>query len=181
MFHPCKAVVSLLKPFLRTGTALLGMVVTAQAQDTDPRPNECWGFVFGAWTPALDWSAAGHASHAPPTLDASTTGGAPRHDAATYSTLRGPALVLYPTWWPVGIGINLERDAAHGDTVAGIAYAFVADGRQTPPESPILAWRTSCNQPSTDAPSRVAPDERPPPRAARATAQPPRRRASRPR
>ena len=181
VFHLWKSVVALVKPSLRTGTALLAIVVTAQAQDTDPRPNECWGFVFGAWTPALDWSAAGHATHAPPTPQTSSTGGAPRHDAARYSTHRGPRLVLFPTWWPVGVGINLERDAAPGDTVPGIAYAFVADGRQKSPESRILAWRKPCNQPPPAAPTRAGPDERPAPRGARAAAQPPRRRASRPR
>ena len=181
VFHRWRSVVSLLRPSLRVATALLATTAMAQAQDPDPRPNECWGFVFGAWTPALDWSAAGHATHAPPTPETSSTGGAPRHDAATYSSLRGPTLVLYPTWWPVGVGINLERDAAAGDTVPGIAYAFVADGRRRPPESRILAWRKPCNQPASAAPTRAAPDERPAPRGARATAQPPRRQASRPR
>ena len=181
VFPLWRFVVSLLKSSVRAGTAVLAMAATAQAQDADPRPNECWGFVFGEWTPALDWTAAGHASHAPPSLEASTTAGAPRHDAAAYSTLRGPALVLYPTWWPVGVGITLERDAARGDTVPGIAYAFVADGRQKPPESRILAWRKACNQPPSAAPTRAVPDERPAPRGARAAAQPPRRPASRPR
>ena len=199
MFHLCTSVVSLLQLFCghlrpsavphrlrnRVG-ALAAILATATvsplaAQDADPRPNECWGFVFGGWTPALDWSAAGHAAHTPPSPEASSTGGAPRHDAATYSTLRGPALVLYPSWWPVGVGINLERDAALGDTVPGLAYAFVADGRQKPPESRILAWRKPCNEPPATAPSRAAPDERPAPREARAAAQPPRRQASRPR
>jgi hypothetical protein len=119
------------------------------AQDPDPRPNECWGFVFGTWSPTLDWAAAGHAHYnargAPPAPEVSSTEGAPRHDAASFERTGGPALVLYPTWWPVGVAITLERQPVAGDTVGGVAHAFVADGRVTPPRSRIRAWRKSCN------------------------------------
>lgn len=165
---------------------VLALAGSLPAQSADPRPNECWGFVFGAWSPALDWAAAGHADYTshvapPPAPDASSTGGAPRHDAASFTRTGGPALVLYPTWWPVGVGITLERQPAAGDTVRGVAHAFVADGRSTPPESRILAWRKPCTDPPARSASRAAPDERRSPRAAPAAAQPPRRRAARPR
>ncbi len=164
----------------------LALACPLPAQSADPRPNECWGFVFGAWSPALDWAAAGHADYTsdvapPPTPGASSTGGAPRHDAASFTRTGGPALVLYPTWWPVGVGITLERQPAAGDTVRGVAHAFVADGRSTPPESRILAWRKPCTDPPARSASRAAPGERRSPRAAPAAAQPPRRRAARPR
>ncbi len=147
------------------GALLLAMVANPlSAQSPDPRPNECWGFVFGAWSPSLDWTAAGHSRYtargSPPPPEASTTDGAPRHDAASFARIGGPGLVLYPTWWPVGVGINLERQPAEGDTVRGIAYAFVADGRVTPPESPILAWRKPCGDPPARSVTRAAPDER---------------------
>ncbi|HJR65112.1 MAG TPA: hypothetical protein VJ802_01695 [Gemmatimonadaceae bacterium] len=155
------------------------------AQSPDPRSNECWGFVFGAWSPSLDWSAAGHskitARGAPPTPETATTDGAPRHDAASFARTGGSALVLYPTWWPVGVGISLERQPAEGDTVPGIAYAFVADGRATPPESRILAWRKPCGEPPPRSATRAAPDERQSPPGARGDAQPRRSRAARPR
>lgn len=125
------------------------LALPAQSQAPDPRPSECWAFVFGPWKPALDWAAAGHAAatphvRLPPAPEASTTGGAPRHDAAHHPGAKGASLVLYPTWWPVGVGITLERDAALGDTVRGVAQAFVADGRRTPPESRILAIKRDC-------------------------------------
>ena len=158
---------------------------TGAAQSPDPRPNECWGFVFGAWSPSLDWSAAGHSRYtargAPPPPETATTDGAPRHDAASFARTGSPALVLYPTWWPVGVGISLERQPAEGDTVSGIAYAFVADGRATPPESRILAWRKPCGEPPARPATPAVPDERRSPPEARADAQPRRRRAARPR
>lgn len=166
---------------------LLALALTAPlgAQAPDARPNECWGFVFGTWSPALDWAAAGHNAHArraaPPAPEASTTDGAPRHDAASFERAGGPALVLYPTWWPVGVGISLERQPADGDTVRGVAHAFVADGRLTPPESTILAWRKPCDEPAVRSVTRAAPDERRSLPEAPASASPRRNRAARPR
>jgi hypothetical protein len=133
-------------PALLIAALLIAAPLAAQAPD--PRANECWGFVFGTWSPALNWTTAGHAHYAqgaPPAPEASSTGGAPRHDAASFERTGGPALVLYPTWWPVGVGITLERQPAAGDTVGGVAHAFVADGRATPPQSRIRAWRKPCN------------------------------------
>ena len=156
------------------------------SQSPDPRPNECWGFVFGAWSPALDWAAAGHGEPArrsapPPAPEASSTAGAPRHDAATFERTGGPALVLYPTWWPVGVGITLERQPVAGDTVTGVAHAFIADGRRTPPESRILAWRRPCSEPPLRSATRAVPGERRSLPAAPEAARPPRHRAARPR
>ena len=141
----------------------LSTLSTLSAQ-ADPRPNECWGFAFGAWSPRLDWAAAGHAAYAtraaPPAPEVSTTDGAPRHDAASFERTGEPALILYPTWWPVGVGITLERQPMGSDTVSGVAHAFVADGRRTPPESRIRAWRKSCSDPPVLSATRAVPDER---------------------
>lgn len=175
-----------LDPLIPLLALALALAAPLSAQSADPRPNECWGFVFGAWSPALDWAAAGHADLAaraarPPAPEASSTGGAPRHDAASFTRSGGPALVLYPTWWPVGVGITLDRQPVAGDTVPGVAHAFVADGRSTPPESRILAWRRPCTDPPARSASPAAPDERRSPRAATAAVRPPPRRAARPR
>jgi hypothetical protein len=165
-------------------TLLFLLPLTVLAQAPDPRPNECWGFVFGSWSPPLDWNAAGHAHlgsrTAPPAPEVSTTGGAPRHDAASFERRGGPELVLYPTWWPVGVGITLDRQPLTGDTVRGVAHAFVADGRVTVPESRILAWRKPCNEPPARSATRAAPDERRSLPEARAAARPPRRQVARP-
>ncbi|HZO19722.1 MAG TPA: hypothetical protein VFB46_12110 [Gemmatimonadaceae bacterium] len=162
---------------------LLGLAVASPlaAQDPDPRPNECWGFIFGAWSPPLDWNGAGHGTHAaPPPPETATTGGAPRHDAASIERAGAPTVMLFPTWWPAGVGIRLDRQPSVGDTVKGIAYALIADGLRRAPESRILAWRTPCGEPPARAVSRAAPDERRSPRAAPASAPPPRRRDGRP-
>ena len=172
-----------MKSVLSTLSTLLALPLFAQT--ADPRPNECWGFVFGAWSPPLDWTAAGHthlgSRTTPPAPEVSSTGGAPRHDAASFERTGGPELVLYPTWWPVGVGITLERQPAAGDSVRGVAHAFVADGRVTVPESRILAWRKPCNEPPARSATRAAPDERRSLPAARAAARPPRHPVSRPR
>ena len=145
---------------------LVALVLSGRlaAQEADPRPNECWGFAFGGWSPKLDWVGAGHAPYAgraaPPAPEVSTTDGAPRHDAASFERSGGPALILYPTWWPVGVGITLERQPAGADTVSGVAYAFIADGRRTPPESRIRAWRTPCGEAPVSSATRAVPDER---------------------
>jgi hypothetical protein len=170
---------------VRRGFLLVLLAAPLAAQDPDPRPNECWGFAFGTWSPTLDWTTAGHALHGPraappPAPEASSTGGAPRHDAASFERTGGPALILYPTWWPVGVGITLERQPLVDDTVSGVAHAFVADGRVRPPESRIRAWRTPCTEPARSA-TRAVPDERRSLPAEPAGVRPPQHRAVRPR
>lgn len=170
---------------MRIGLIALLLSAPLAAQTSDPRPNECWGFVFGTWSPALDWAAAGHAERgrrgAPPAPEASSTGGAPRHNAYNFEWPSGPELVLYPTWWPVGVGITLDRQPVVGDTVSGVAHAFVADGRVTAPASRIRAWRKPCTEAPAHSATRDVPDERRSPPAAPEGARPPRHQAVRPR
>ena len=112
-----------------------------------PEGAMCFGFAFGKWTPPLDWKVAGHITapdtahmaHAPNgrswAVDAS--------DVGADSTL-----MLFPPWWPVGVIIRFDRKlAVPGDTVAGSAYAMVADGTKSPPRSSIRAWLKPCGAP----------------------------------
>jgi hypothetical protein len=135
---------------LRTSTVLLVLVlparVWAQAIPAAPPTDvaTCLGFAFSKWTPALDWKGAGHGAmpdssrvpHAPGGRDWA----ADALDRASDSTL-----VLFPTWWPVGVIITFDRKpAVVGDTVTGRAYAMVADGTRTPPRASVRAWLKAC-------------------------------------
>lgn len=113
--------------------------VTAQAGSADI--PACLGFAFGTWTPALDYRAAGHA---PPVPGAITPPPGGRDWAVNFD--RGDSvLVLFPSWWPVGVTITFPRPPrAFGDTVVGQAVALVADGRRTPPRSRARAWMVRC-------------------------------------
>jgi hypothetical protein len=120
---------------------LLVLPARARAQSTAPA---CLGFAFGAWTPALDWRAAGHGErpdtsrlqHAPTGRDWAVNGLATESDSV---------MLLLPAWWPAGVVVTLPtREPAPGDTVVGRAVALVANGRRTPPSARVRAWRVLC-------------------------------------
>jgi hypothetical protein len=116
--------------------------VPSPAADTSAAPpppvGECYGFSFGAWKPALDWRAAGHGAD-PAAVHL------PGEFAARDSAGGGKELILFPSWWPAGVGVRFARaPSAVGDTVAGVASAFVADGRRPTPRAPVRAWRKAC-------------------------------------
>ena len=106
----------------------------------------CLGFSFGPWTPALDWQLAGHGA----AVDSALVPRAPGGRGWAASNLQSPAdtaLMLFPTWWPVGVVVELSTRAwAAGDTVAGRATALIADGRQQAPTSRVKAWPVPCGR-----------------------------------
>lgn len=116
------------------------------AQDAPPRDEVdavCFGFAFGAWSPPLDWRAAGHGDRP----DSSRFVHAPegRDWAAEGSSAADTALMLYPAWWPVGVLVEIPaRRIVDGDTVTGKASALVADGRLRAPTAVVRAWRVPC-------------------------------------
>lgn len=125
------------------------MPTTATGQSVPANePPLCLRFRFGAWAPALDWSAAGH----PGTIEnfrvdraaqgqAWAAGVAPTTKTAAGDTV----LVLYPSFWPVGVMVTFNpRAFAGADTVKGTAQAFVADGRKASPTSVATLFRVSC-------------------------------------
>ncbi|HEX5436571.1 MAG TPA: hypothetical protein VFW98_05410 [Gemmatimonadaceae bacterium] len=115
---------------------------TTQADTADrPPPDVCYGFTFGRWTPPLDPRATGiaadSASSTPRTPTTPPNGG--MGNAASDST----ALMLFPDWWRVGVGIHLRHPPGAHDTVTGRAYAYVADG-STSPTTKVRVWRIPC-------------------------------------
>lgn len=110
----------------------------------NPSADLCLRFTFGAWSPALDWRAAGHRE--PP----SDSMGVPRPSggrgyAAPVGVGADTVLMLLPTWWPAGVLVELPtRAPGLGDTLTGRAVALVADGRLEPPVSQVRAWRMAC-------------------------------------
>jgi hypothetical protein len=105
-------------------------------------PPACYGFAFGAWSPVLDWKAAGHAGamgeHVAPL--------APQNrDWAMNDHGRDTLLMLFPAWWPAGVSVAFDHPPrAVGDTVVGRAIALVADGRLKAPTARARAWVVPC-------------------------------------
>jgi hypothetical protein len=122
--------------------ALIAAPMLAQPQERD-EPPVCLGFAFGAWTPPLDWKAAGHQTQIDQaSLQRADDG---RDWATTQAVQDEHTLVLLPSWWPVGVSVTLPtRSPAPGDTVVGTAFAFIADGRKKAPTAKVRAWRVPC-------------------------------------
>jgi len=131
---------------LACAVALLLTPALASAQAQQQERNEppvCLGFAFGAWSPALDWKAAGHETKIDSALLQRAEDG--RDWATTQAVADEHTIVLLPSWWPVGVSVTLpNRTPAVGDTVVGSAFAFVADGRKKAPTAKVRAWRVPC-------------------------------------
>jgi hypothetical protein len=113
---------------------------SAAAQDTDS--GQCFGFSFGAWKPALDLAAAGHAQPRSETAWPKAPGG---RDWASNIVPNDTSLMLFPAWWPAGIQVSFaHRPRSPADTVDGAALALVADARVTAPRAPVRIWRVAC-------------------------------------
>ena len=127
-------------------TAPAAPALYAQAVGPPATPaaeEECFGFSFGAWTPALDARAAGHRPAAPEQPprppEAQASGG--RDWAIRLGAGRDTTLLLFPAWWPAGVAVRFPDGIdARRDTVRGTATAFVADGR-----APRRRARRSCS------------------------------------
>ena len=138
------------RPLAQAFAILVGAAVlspAAHAQSPVPDPPVCLGFTFGPWTPKLDWRAAGHGEpvdtsrllHAPMGRDWAVTAELGAHKADSL-------MILFPAFWPAGVIVDLPtRAPAPGDTIIGIAHAFVANGQKTVPASRVRAWRVACS------------------------------------
>ena len=106
-------------------------------------PDECFGFVFGAWSPALDARAAGHPS--PLANDPALHAPGGRDWAWRLGIGRDTTLMLVPSWWPAGVIVRFPHGlAAGGDSALGTATAMVADGRVKAPVAKALLRRIAC-------------------------------------
>jgi hypothetical protein len=130
--------------FLTLALLIVGSSASGAQVAPSPSSEECLGFSFGAWDPPLK-SIGPSASSAPASTPVSTS----RDWAARLPTGRSASggasdsvLVLFPAWWPNGIGI--EWTEAGGDTLTGVAHAFVSDGRIKSPVSRVRAIRVPC-------------------------------------
>ena len=128
---------------------ILGVVTSAAHAQASP--NECYGFMFGAWEPPLKTVASTYSPGYDPTTSAPP--GAPRDWAARVpngQATHSPAdsvLMLFPGWWPVGVEIRWTTQ--RGDTLVGTAIALVADGRQKNPVTTVRGVRVSCSRPDS--------------------------------
>jgi hypothetical protein len=129
----------------------------AQAVREDPAesPGLCWRFSFGEWTPALDWSRAGHWGRADSTAASirrirdsvyAKDSVAAKNNAMTWFRNESGAmtLLLYPTWWPAGIQVTFDSTLAGGREMSGTAIALVASGARAPSKARARAWQAGC-------------------------------------
>lgn len=132
-----------------TAFAVALCAASSAAAQSAPRAQSsnaglCFGFSFGKWTPALDWTRAGHS----PPLDSLHTSMAPGGRGWASSDVEAQSdttLLLFPQWWPAGVLVVLQSKLTTTiDTTPGRAIALVADGRKQPSTSPIRAWLVRC-------------------------------------
>ncbi len=119
-----------------TMVALVAPAAHLGAQDASRSaapPGACYGFSFGKWIPPLD------SARRTPSATPAPSGGGIGDATSTDSTL-----VLFPPWWPVGIGVRFDAPIGSRDTLDGTAYAFVSDGRLPVPSARVRAWRKRC-------------------------------------
>ena len=127
----------------------------ARAQDSTAAPRSddavCLGFAFGAWTPKLDWKAAGHV---PVTANVPGDKTPEGRDWAAPPVAGDTSLMLFPRWWPAGVAVALPtRTPAVGDTIVGRAVALVPGPDMEAPTSRVRAWRVPCRRaPATPEP-----------------------------
>ena len=132
----------IVRAVLAAALALVLAPARGSAQARALADDVCLGFAFGAWTPALDWKAAGHPPLDPRFHQRAEDG---RDWATTQAVESESVIVLLPSWWPAGVSVTLPNCApAVGDTVVGSAFAYVADGRRKAPKAPVRAWRVPC-------------------------------------
>ena len=125
-----------------TVTLLVAATSTAAQSAAAADTAQCFGFSFGAWKPPLDLATAGH-STAP--LDSALLKAPGGREWASDAMPNDTTLLLFPSWWPVGVEITFARKPhTFADTVIGRAVALVASGNIPPPRASVRAWRVAC-------------------------------------
>ena len=123
----------------------------AQSSTQEMPSSTCWRFAFGAWTPPLDWSRAGHNGRAGELADrvrrvrdsvfVKDTNAVRNSEMLWERTRVGWSVVLFPTWWPVGVMVQFDSVVTPGREMAGDATALVADATQEPSRARARAVR----------------------------------------
>lgn len=133
----------------------LAFCVTGEAGGQSPTQeipsSTCWRFAFGAWTPPLDWSRAGHSGRAGELADrvqrvrdsvfVKDTNAVRNSEMLWERTKLGWSVVLFPTWWPVGVMVQFDSVVTPGREMVGGATALVADATQEPSRARARAVR----------------------------------------
>jgi len=119
---------------------LLPAIVDAQSDDQGAPSSKCWRFAFGAWTPPLDWEKSGHFGKADDlsnrvqrirdSVFAKDTSAVRSNAMIWVRGKDGWSVVLFPTWWPVGVKVDFDSMFAEGREMSGQAAALVADASQ---------------------------------------------------
>jgi hypothetical protein len=129
--------------FLASSSVAFTRTAGAQDAPSSVESGSCFGFSFGTWTPPLDWRASGHAGTPASVSSPLAPGGRDWAAASIHPDAEG-TMLLFPSWWPVGVMVALPTPAlALGDTVQGRATALVANG-VTPSSTVVRAWRVAC-------------------------------------
>jgi hypothetical protein len=133
------------------GASLNARVPLAQQGGSIPEAGRCWRFAFSSWNPPLDWERAGHEGRADDLAgrvrrvrdSVFVRDSAAARNAAMHweRTARGLGVVLFPTWWPVGVHVEFDTVAADGREMAGRATALVADENRPPSRARARAVR----------------------------------------
>ena len=148
-----RGIVRNLMPILASGLATQAASAQEARRDSGPPPGACWRLSFSDWTPPLDWARAGHGRDSSGTaarmrrlrdsLFVSDTGAVNSNAMHWERTPKGLQLLLFPTWWPVGVLVTFDSATANAREMTGEAVAMVADAAQEASKARVTA-RNSC-------------------------------------
>lgn len=91
------------------GAPSLAQDSAAPGSAADPRADICYGVAFGAWQPALDWTAAGHRPPQPPRYVAPPARGRSEPPARSPSAGEAMALVADARLTPPRASVRVAR------------------------------------------------------------------------
>ena len=117
-------------------------IAVAQDDSQDAPSSKCWRFAFSSWTPPLDWEKSGHSGNADElarrverirdSVFAKDTS-AVRNNAMIWVRAKaGWSVLLFPSWWPVGVKVDFDSVFNEGREMTGQALALVADAGSPP-------------------------------------------------
>ena len=133
---------------------LIGRSVAAQSSENAPA-SKCWRLSISTSTPALDWEGAGHQGKASDLANrvqrvrdsvfAKDTNAIRNNSMYWEQRNNRWSVVLFPTWWPVGVKVEFDSVRADGVEMTGSATALVADAGK--PASTARARAVRCPKP----------------------------------
>ena len=140
-------------------SCLLAHAASAQdpRRDSLPPPGDCWRLAFSDWKPPLDWTRAGHGPDSSITAErmrrirdsifVSDTGVVNSNAMHWERTPKGLQLLLFPTWWPVGVLVTFDSPATNAREMTGEAVALVADASSEPSRARVKAVNSCSDHP----------------------------------